>query len=201
MLHAVAAALSLFGVAALLMQARSPLGRAAALVYGFSLFALFFVSAVYHRTAWTRRGRRVARAFDHSAIFVFIAGSATPLCLLVERGSRVMLTLTWVGALLGVLKATLWPRAPKRIAVAMYLGLGWLAASLFPRLVPVLGAGRVLLLVLVGVAYTAGAVVYARRRPNPAPRVFGYHEVFHALTVAAAAAHFIVAAAAIAQLG
>ncbi|BDG05854.1 PAQR family membrane homeostasis protein TrhA [Anaeromyxobacter oryzae] len=199
--HAFAAAAALVAWIALVTIARSDRARVAAMVYGGSLFTLFFVSALYHRREWSRRARRVIRALDHSAIYLLIAGTCTPLALLLPDPVRSRsLTLVWGGALLGVLKVTLWVRAPKKVGVALHVLVGWLGVSLFPPLWKTLGAQYVLLLALGGLAYTAGAFVYARRRPNPYPAVFGYHEVFHALVIAAAAGHFTVAAAAIVRM-
>jgi hemolysin III len=170
-------------------------------VYGASLFALFCVSAVYHRLTWSRRARRIVSRIDHSAIYVLIAGTYTPLCLLLGGpAGNALLAVAWAGALLGIAKELLWTRAPKRLGVALYVLLGWLAAPSFPALAAAIGGGAVLLLLGGGLAYTIGAYVYATRRPNPFPRVFGYHEVFHALVVAAAAGHFVVAAAAIGRI-
>ncbi len=200
-LHAFAAMASIVAWGALVVGAPSVRGRAAAMVYGASLFALFSVSAIYHRRTWSRRARRIVSRLDHAAIWVLIAGTYTPLCaLLGGRAGRALLAAIWAGALLGIAKEVFWTRAPKRLGVALYVLFGWLAVPVFPTLWSVIGGGAILLLLGGGVAYTAGAVVYATRRPNPFPAVFGYHEVFHALTVAAAAGHFAVAAAAIARL-
>ena len=201
--HQIAAFVSLVAGTALVVAARTPRGRWAALVYGASLFTLFSVSAVYHRRrTWSRRARRIVRRLDHSVIFLLIAGTYTPLAALVggARGTA-LLAVAWTGAALGIMKVNLWTRAPKRVGIALYVLLGWAAAPAFPTLAARLGAGPILLLLAGGLAYTVGAVVYATRRPNPYPRVFGYHEVFHALVVAAAAGHFLVAAAAVESLG
>lgn len=199
--HAFAAAAALVAWVALVAIAPSPRARVAAMIYGASIFTLFFVSALYHRRDWSRPARRIVRAFDHSAIYVMIAGSCTPFALLLPDPMRTRsLALVWGGALVGILKVTLWFRAPKKIGVGLNLLVGWLAVPLFPALWHALGAGHVLILAVVGLAYTAGAIVYARRRPNPYPAVFGYHEVFHALVVAAAAGHFTVAVAAIERM-
>lgn len=200
-LHAVAAVASLVAWGALVLAAPSDRGRAAAIVYGGSLVALFAVSATYHRRTWSRRARRLVSKLDHSAIWVLMAGTYTPLCaLLGGTAGEALLGVAWGGALLGVAKEFLWPRAPKRLGVALYVLFGWLAIPVFPALARAIGVGPILLLLAGGVAYTVGAVVYATRRPNPFPAVFGYHEVFHALTVAAATGHFVVAALVISHL-
>ena len=166
-----------------------------------SLVALFSVSALYHRPTWSPRARLWMRRLDHSAIFLLIAGTFTPLCLLLgDARAHTLLALVWGGAGLGVLRALLWPRAPRWVATALYLGLGWAAIPLVPAMYRALGPLSLALLAGGGILYSVGAVVYATRRPDPFPRVFGYHEIFHALVVAAAGLHFAVAAGAVRAL-
>ncbi len=199
--HEIAAAAALFAWGALALAAGPSRARAAANVYGASLFTLFFVSALYHRPTWAPRARLLMRRLDHSAIFVLIAGTYTPFCLLLPPATGLpLLSVVWGGAAAGVLRAVLWVRAPKALATAIYVLLGWAVVPVVPALRSALGAGAISLLLSGGAAYTLGAVVYATRRPDPFPRVFGYHEVFHALVVAAAACHFAVAMAAIRAL-
>jgi hemolysin III len=137
------------------------------------------------------------RRLDHSMIFVLIAGTYTPFALLVLHGglARAILIVVWAGAALGTLLNLVWVRAPKPVTAAVYLALGWVAVAAMPQMARAIGAVGVGLVILGGVLYTAGAVIYAIRKPNPVPGVFGYHEVFHALVVAAAAAHFAAVAA------
>ena len=153
--------------------------RVAAAIYAVSVAGLLGTSALYHRRNWTVRARMWMRRLDHSMIFVLIAGTYTPFALLVLHGTlaRTILNLFWV-------------RAPKSVTAAVYIALGWVAIAALPQMAREIGALGVGLIVFGGVLYTAGAVIYALRRPNPVPGVFGYHEVFHALVVAAAAAHF-----------
>jgi hemolysin III len=159
------------------------------------------VSALYHRPTWGPRARLWMRRLDHSAIFLLIAGTFTPICLLVgDRRARVMLAVVWVGAGLGILRALLWPRAPRALATGLYLLLGWAAVPLVPAMYRAIGPVSLGLLAGGGLLYSIGAVIYATRRPDPFPRVFGYHEVFHALVVAAAGLHFAVAAGAVRAL-
>jgi hemolysin III len=199
--HEVAAAGALFAWITLAMVAGPGRARAAANVYGASLFSLFFVSALYHRPRWTARARLLMRRLDHSAIFLLIAGTYTPFCLLLPRASGLpLLAIVWGGAAAGVLQSILWVRAPKPLVAAVYVLLGWAVVPVVPALRDALGGGAIALLFAGGAAYTVGAIVYAARRPDPFPRVFGYHEVFHALVIAAAACHFAVAAAAIRAL-
>ncbi len=199
--HEIAAAAALFAWGGLAVVAGPGRPRAAAIVYGASLFSLFFVSALYHRPTWNARARLLMRRLDHSAIFLLIAGTYTPFCLLLPPASGVpLLAIAWVGAAAGVLQSILWVRAPKPLVAAVYVLLGWAVVPVVPALRAALGGSAIALLLAGGAAYTLGALVYAARRPDPFPRVFGYHEVFHALVVAAAACHFAVAAAAIRAL-
>ena len=199
--HEIAAGVALAGLVALVLLAPGPRARTAALVYGFSLVALFSVSALYHRPAWSPRALLWMRRLDHSAIFLLIAGTFTPMCLLLgDAFARTMLAVVWAGAGLGILRALLWPRAPRGVATALYLLLGWAAVPLAPAMYRALGPGSMALLAAGGLLYSVGAVIYATRRPDPFPRVFGYHEVFHALVIAAAGLHYAVAAGAVRAL-
>lgn len=178
---------------AVVLVALAPAGpaRAAALVYGAGLCSLFGGSALYHRWHWDVRWRPLLRRVDHSTIFVFIAASYTPVVLLVLHGATqaVVLAGVWAGALAGVALSVLWIDAPRWIAAATYLALGWVALLALPQLVGGLPAWPLALLAAGGILYSLGAVVYATRRPDPWPQTFGFHEVFHAFVVAAAAAH------------
>ena len=199
--HEIAAGVALAGLVALVLLAPGPRARMGALVYGVSLVALFSVSALYHRPTWSPRARLWMRRLDHSAIFLLIAGTFTPLCLLLgDARAHTMLAVVWAGAGLGVLRALVWPRAPRMVATALYLLLGWAAVPLVPAMYRALGPGSLALLAAGGLLYSVGAVIYATRRPDPFPRVFGYHEVFHALVIAAAGLHFAVAAGAVRAL-
>ena len=199
--HEVAAGIALAGWIVLALIAAPGRARLAANIYGASLVTLFVVSAAYHRPQWRPRARLFMRRLDHSAIFLLIAGTYTPFCLLLpaQTGGR-LLALVWGGAVAGVLQSVLWVRAPKPLVAAVYVLLGWVVVPVLPSLRAALGPGAIVLLAAGGAAYTLGAVVYATRRPDPFPRVFGYHEVFHALVVAAAACHYAVAAGAIRAL-
>lgn len=199
--HEIAAGVALAGLVALVLLAPGPRARLGALVYGVSLVALFSVSALYHRPTWSPRARLWMRRLDHSAIFLLIAGTFTPLCLLLgDARAHTLLAVVWAGAGLGILRALLWPRAPRWVATALYLGLGWAAIPLVPAMYRALGPLSLALLAGGGLLYSVGAVIYATRRPDPFPRVFGYHEIFHALVVAAAGLHFAVAAGAVRAL-
>jgi len=199
--HEIAAGLALLAWFALAVAAAPGRARLAANIYGASLLTLFLVSALYHRPTWPPRARLFMRRLDHSAIFFLIAGTYTPICLLLpERTGTTLLAVVWGGAAAGVLQSILWVRAPKPLVAAVYVLLGWVVVPVVPALGAALGGGAIVLLGAGGAAYTAGAVVYAVRRPDPFPRVFGYHEVFHALVIVAAACHLGVVAAAIRAL-
>jgi hemolysin III len=172
----------------------APTARAAlaAAVYAASVCALLGVSALYHRITWTPPVRRRLRHLDHAMIFVLIAGTYTPVGLLVLQGPLAagVLVVVWGGAVGGIALNLGWRQAPSWVGVAVYVALGWVAVVALPQLLQHLGVGGTLLLVGGGLAYSAGALVYARRRPNPAPAVFGYHEIFHLLVVAGVGLHF-----------
>ena len=137
---------------------------------------------------------------DHSAIFVLIAGTFTPLCLLLGDAGRSLLVAVWVGAAAGVLLSCCWVRAPRPLMAALYVLLGWFAFPALPALGVAMGSGALTLLLVGGLLYSGGAVIYALRRPDPFPTVFGFHEIFHLLVIAAAACHFAVVSAAIRAL-
>jgi hemolysin III len=164
-----------------------------AAIYAGSLSALLGVSALYHRINWRRPEiRRWMRRLDHSMIFLCIAGTVTPFAVLVLGGAlgSALLIAVWAGAAAGIVVEMVWVEAPKWVAVTVYLAVGWIGALGFPAIVIKAGLGAGILIAVGGILYTAGAVVYARQRPDPNPAVFGYHEIFHALVIAAAAAHF-----------
>jgi hemolysin III len=179
--------------ATLIVFAPGGVARAAGAVYGIGLCALFGGSALYHRWRWNPRWRPVLQRVDHSTIFVFIAASYTPVCLLVLSGSVrwIVLVTVWAGALGGVALSVAWITAPRVLASACYVALGWVAIIAFPQLVSTLPTAPVVLIAAGGVLYTVGAGVFAFQRPNPWPKVFGFHEIFHAFVVLAALAHFV----------
>jgi hemolysin III len=183
--------------AALVALAPDGRARVAAAIYAVSVAGLLGTSALYHRRDWTVRARMWMRRLDHSMIFVLIAGTYTPFALLVLHGTlaRAILIVVWAGAVGGTILNLFWVRAPKAVTASVYIALGWVAVAAMPEMTREIGVLGVGLIALGGVLYTAGAVIYALRRPNPVPGVFGYHEVFHALVVAAAAAHFAAVAA------
>lgn len=196
-LHQWAFASSLAAGAGLVLAAGSPRARLAVSVYALSVAALFGTSALYHRIDWRTLGaRRWMRRLDHTMIFVLIAGSYTPFALLVVHGTLGVLILiaVWSGALAGAVFKLLWIDAPGWLIAACYVALGWIAIVAIPDLLDRLGVVAVSAIALGGVLYSAGAVIHARKRPDPAPTVFGYHEVFHLLVIVAAALQYAVVA-------
>lgn len=165
-------------------------------VYVISVAALFGVSASFHRITWSAPARRRMRRADHSTIFVAIAGTYTAVAGIALSGlARVLvLSLVWGGACIGILLRQLWLDAPKWAVALPYVVVGWSALTVLPQLFHRLGGTGFALLLAGGLAYTAGAVVYAVRRPDPYPRVFGYHEIFHTCTVVGAVLHFVMVA-------
>ncbi len=177
---------------ALILLANGSTATIAAAIYAFSLSGLLGVSALYHRVTWSPDARRWMRRLDHTMIFVLIAGTYTPFALLVLHGdlARFVLVAVWVMAGAGAVLNLIWRDAPKGVTAAVYISTGWIAILAFPQLWSGLGPVGFGLVVLGGVLYTVGAVVYARKKPDPKPAVFGYHEIFHLLVIAAAACDF-----------
>jgi hemolysin III len=177
----------------LLASADASRARVAAAVFACSVTACFGASALYHRVTWAPSVRRWMRRADHAGVYLLIAGTYTPVALLVLDGAwgRVILVVVWAGALAAILLKFMWVDAPKWVAAAVGLTLGWVAVVALPQLVDRLQLSALTLLIAGGLLYSAGAIVYARRKPDPLPAVFGYHEVFHALTIAAATCQYV----------
>jgi len=183
---------SLGAGAALVLAASGTTAVIAMSIYAFSLSAILGTSALYHRVTWTPEVRRWKRRLDHTMIFVFIAGTYTPFALLVMHGSlaSAVLVVVWTTAAAGMILNLVWISAPYWFSAVVYLGTGWVAIVTLPQLWNEIGPAGVGLIALGGALYTAGAVVYARRKPDPRPQVFGYHEIFHVLVIAAAAVQY-----------
>jgi hemolysin III len=166
------------------------------LVYAVSISLLFGVSALFHRHTWGPVGRRRMRRADHSTIFIAIAGSYTAVAGIALSGwaRTSVLCVVWGGAVVGIALRQLWLDAPKWVIALPYLVVGWAALAVLPQLERALGGAGFVLLLLGGIAYTAGALVYARKKPDPVPGVFGYHEVFHACTIVGAVLQYVVIA-------
>jgi hemolysin III len=180
----------------LIAQAPTPGATAALVVYVLSIAALFGVSAAFHLIHWSPAARRRMRRADHSTIFVAIAGTYTAVAGLALTGwaQTAILIIAWGGAAVGIALRQLWLDAPKWAVALPYVVVGWCALLVVPQLVRSLGGVGFVLLLAGGAAYTVGALVYARRKPDPWPAVFGYHEVFHLCTVIGAGLHFYVVA-------
>jgi hemolysin III len=196
-LHLWSFAVSIVASATLISLAASLVGAGAALataVYSTTILGLFGISALYHRRTWrTDRARFVMKRLDHSMIFLFIAGTYTPIAALAMAPdtARVVLLVVWIGALAGVVLKLVWPHAPSWLAVPIYIALGWVAVFVLPDILAHGGVAPLVLLLVGGLAYTAGGIFYATHWPDPWPRTFGYHEFFHAATVVAAICHHI----------
>jgi hemolysin III len=189
--HQIAFFVAIAASVALVVRAHTPRAALATLVFGACLTIMFGTSALLHRGAWApRRARRLAR-IDHAAAFVAMAGGFTPLFALVPAGGHGALAAAWIGASLGVLRIALWPTAPRWLRVLVYVALGWALAGEVLRRASSIGPLCLAMFVAAGVLFSIGAVVYGTRRPSLSPRVFGYHEVFHALIVAGTACLFV----------
>ena len=203
MLHQVAFVIAVGLAPLLIVGADGGRRRLAAAVFACSVAACFGASALYHRVTWTPRVRLWMRRVDHAGVYLMIAGTYTPVSLLALRGawSTVVLTIVWVGAAAAIVLKFVWVAAPRWLAAAIGMALGWLAVVALPQLIALLDPAAVVLLVVGGLAYSAGAVVYARRRPDPVPAVFGYHELFHALTIVGVACQYVAIAFFIVRAG
>ncbi|MCI2239122.1 hemolysin III family protein [Paenibacillus sp. TRM 82003] len=202
-LHACTFPAAVVAGGALVALAPTAAARAAAGVFTGTAALLFGTSAVYHRGTWSPRAASVLRRLDHSNIFLIIAGTYTPLAVTtMPRGeARSLLTLVWAGAAAGVAFRVLWLSAPRWLYTPVYVALGWVAVGHLGDFAHGGGRSVAALVVAGGLFYSAGALVYALKRPNPDPRWFGFHEVFHACTVLGFASHFTAIAIATAQHG
>jgi len=191
--HAYAFWLALVAAAALIVFTPAGAPRVAAAIYGAGLCAVFGGSGLYHRWRWHPRWRPLLRRVDHSTIYVFIAACYTAVGMLVLTGAtRWMVLITvWTGALAGVVFSLAWVNAPRWLCSSTYVVLGWVALLAAPQLVSSLPIAPLVLVALGGVLYTVGAIVFAMGRPDPWPRVFGFHEIFHVFVILAAVAHFV----------
>ncbi|MFC3494054.1 PAQR family membrane homeostasis protein TrhA [Glycomyces rhizosphaerae] len=181
-------------IAGLILISTAPTltGRLATAVYIATSAALFGISALYHRTNLNERATKWLKRLDHANIYLIIAGTYTPIAVLALDGTArtALLTAIWAGALAGVAFRTLWVGAPRWLYTPLYIGLGWAAVFVMPQLIDGAGTTATVLIFTGGVLYTIGGVIYALKRPNPSVQWFGFHEVFHAFTLAAYAAQF-----------
>jgi hemolysin III len=192
-MHAASAPLTLAAGVVLVVLSPTASSRIGSAVFASSALVLFTVSGIYHRGTWSPRVRRFLRRFDHANIFLLIAGSYTPFTLLLLHGTEraVLLGVVWTGAVLGVLFRVFWTDAPRWLYVPIYMALGWAAVFYFGDFVQNASTAVLVLIAAGGLLYTLGGVVYGVRRPNPSPRWFGFHEVFHTLTIVAFVTHYV----------
>jgi len=192
-LHAAIAPLSLVAGVVLITLSPTPATRLGSAVFAMSALVLFTVSATMHRGRWAPRANLFLRRLDHASIFLLIAGSYTPFALLLLEGAtrNTLLTVAWGGAALGIVFRVFWDSAPRWLYTLIYFALGWAAVFFFPDFMATGSTSVFALLVVGGLLYTVGGVVYGLKRPNPNPTWFGFHEIFHALTIAAFITHYI----------
>ena len=202
-LHEVAFFVALIAGILLVTHADGVRASAAAGVFAASVVAMLGASTLYHRVTWSVRVRPWMRRLDHAGIYLLIAGTYTPVGLLTLRGTMrdVVLGIVWSGAAVAILLRFVWLGAPKWLSAVIGVALGWAGVAAMPQIARHAGAAAVTLLAIGGLAYTAGAIVYARRRPDPVPSVFGYHELFHALTIVAVSCQYVAIAFFIVRVG
>jgi hemolysin III len=191
-LHVGAALVAIPAAALLVLYARVGTFTTLALIYGVALILVLGTSGLFHTPNWSLTARRRLQRLDHSMIYVLIAGSYAPFAYQLESvPRRVVLSVSIVGGLIGWIKVHVWPRAPRLVTSAIYVLIGWCMAPYFPELYASIGPATTCLLLLGGLFYTGGALIYWLRLPNPWPRTFGYHEVNHLLGLVAATCHYI----------
>jgi hemolysin III len=192
-MHAASAPLTLAAGIVLVVLSPTASTRIGSAVFATSALVLFTVSGIYHRGTWSPKVWRFLRRFDHANIFLLIAGSYTPFTLLLLHGADrvVLLSVVWTGAVLGVLFRVVWNDAPRWLYTPIYIALGWAAVFYFGDFVDTASTAVLVLMAAGGGLYTLGGVVYGIKRPDPFPRWFGFHEVFHTLTIAAFVSHYV----------
>jgi hemolysin III len=202
-IHEVAFFIALVVGALLIIYADGTRASTAAAVFAVSVVFMLGASALYHRVNWSVRARPWMRRLDHTGIYLLIAGTYTPVCLLTLRGTTrdVVLIVVWGGAIAAILMKWAWVGAPKWLSAVTGVALGWAGVAAMPQVARYAGATAVILLGIGGLAYTLGAIVYARRRPDPVPAIFGYHEVFHALTIVAVTCQYVAIAFFVVKVG
>ena len=192
-LHAAMFPLAAVTGAALVVSAPTEAGRSASAVFASTAMLLFGVSALLHRGSWSPRVEDGLRRFDHANIYLIIAGTYTPFAVLAlpQDQGRTLLLIVWSGATAGVILRVFWTTAPRWLTTSLYVLVGWIAVFFLPGLIEGAGIAAVILIIIGGLLYTIGAVVYATKRPDLSPEWFGFHELFHAFTVAAFIAHYV----------
>ena len=191
-MHLIACFVAGGAIVLLAMEAASRVQLVSGMIYGSGLTLALATSAIYHRGNWRPRAHTVLQRVDHAMIFVLVAATYTPVLMLALDGAQRTwsMAIIWTMAAIGITMRVAWRNIPRRALVASYLIFGWIAVAFAPMLVGRINIGIAVLMIVGGVLYSCGAVVYARKRPDPAPSIFGYHEVFHAFVVAAACCHF-----------
>jgi hemolysin III len=192
-LHAAMAPIALAAGIVLVCLAATPAAIVGAAVFLAASVLLFGTSGIYHRGTWGARGEAVLRRMDHSNIFVFIAATYTPLALILLDGTSrlILLTVIWAAAVGGLFFRLFWLSAPRALYTALYIVMGWTALGWLAAFYHAAGPAVVILVIAGGVCYTLGAVVYGRKRPNPSPTWFGFHEIFHSATIAGFTCHYV----------
>ncbi|MBL7479535.1 PAQR family membrane homeostasis protein TrhA [Legionella bononiensis] len=191
-LHLVAFFITLCACTLLIISSNGAYAIFASVIYSVTLIGQYGVSALYHTRMWSREKYLVLRRIDHAAIFVLIAGSATPMCLLKLKspfGLHLISTL-WIVAIIGMIMTTRWTHVPKWVRASLYVAMGWIGVLYFPEIKSSLDPTNIQLLILGGLSYTLGAMIYAFKWPDPFPSVFGYHEIFHVFVVLGSSFHF-----------
>ncbi|HSW93215.1 MAG TPA: hemolysin III family protein [Gammaproteobacteria bacterium] len=191
-IHQAAFVVALGACSLLVSQSHDTRELVSNVVYSLSLVGLYGVSALYHTPMWSRQTYVMIRRIDHAAIFALMAGSATPICLLGIKGEagQELIIIIWIIAFLGMMTSVFWSHSPKWVRAVLYITAGWLAVPYLPEIKSSLGMTNLELLLAGGLTYTVGAIIYACKRPDPIPHIFGYHEIFHVLVVVASAFHF-----------
>ena len=179
--------------AVLVATAPTTASRISSAVFAATAVLLFGVSALLHRGTWSPGVESLLRRFDHANIYLIIAGTYTPFAVLAlpEDEGKVLLAIVWTGALIGVALRVFWVGTPRWLSTTLYVVVGWVVIFFIPDLIEGAGVGVVVLVAVGGILYTLGAIVYATKWPNPSLRRYGFHEVFHSLTIAAFTAHYI----------
>lgn len=178
----------------LISNAQTPIKIIAAIIYSISLIGLFGISALYHRPMWKPEYRKLMQKFDHAAIYILIAGTGTPINLLAMESSIgiQVLKIVWSVAFIGVLQSLFWAHAPKWLSAILYIIVGCIILPYIKEFYHAIGTYHLSLLLVGGIFYIAGAIIYALKKPNPIPKYFGHHEIFHIFVIIAAIFHFIV---------
>ncbi len=190
-LHLVAAFAAIAGTVWLLLIADSPTAYVGGAIFGASLILLYGTSATYHQVPWPEAWRHIPKRIDHAAIYLLIAGTYTPFCLNVSLAWGIpLLSVVWTLAVVGSVVSLVWPYAPRWLSFALYAGLGWVGIIGVSEAITAYATSPIALLIAGGMMYMIGGAIYAAGRPNPWPRIFGFHEIFHTFVVAGSILHF-----------